>query len=78
MVTNFNSRCITVPTGREIRRSSGNNLTANASEITRHRSEIARDHYLILARAQYEESRPSISQETQQSINLLKQTAEES
>jgi NADH-ubiquinone oxidoreductase chain 5 len=77
-VTWFNSKCMDVPSGREIRDMSGHDIKANGAKISEIARDINKDHAEILIRASQESSSPGVSHETQQRINTLTQTANES
>ncbi len=84
----FNSKCITVPTGRQIRHNTEQNLApvtpqdvrlhVNMVEGRRISADILTDHRAILARAQEEALDPSLSPESPRRIDTLVQTADES
>lgn len=68
MVSHFHSRCITIPTGRQVRQQSGNTLSANTAHVARLDNDITAAQRENNATAQRELSNPQITPQEASSI----------
>ena len=78
MVELFNKKVDAVPTGRQVRQASGNDLNANRQHIARLDADLANNHSIIIAQAQREAQAPNVSADTLFGVQALSRTADDS